>query len=153
VLDSGFAEAHAARARILAQLGRVDEALTEIEADLRLDPESYEVNRSAAYLSLREHRLDDAIRYYEKAMSLMDADPHSVSMPIGHIKDLDAALELRPAFERLAIGFLQHAKAYPDLDSIREDPRLKAMVASAEARLAAAGDAVSRTEDPAPTHG
>jgi adenylate cyclase len=233
VLDSGFAEAHAARARILAQLGRVDEASTEIEAGLRLDPESYEVNRSAAYLSLREHRLDDAIRYYEKAMSLMDADLHSVSMLITcctavhdfesgqraarislartekvlaqdpnnasamayganalailgdaerakdwmnrallidpenlnarynfacalitHLKDLDAALELlRPVFERLAIGFLQHAKADPDLDSIREDPRFKAMVASAEARLAAAGDAVSRTEDPASTHG
>ncbi len=30
---------------------------------------------------------------------------------------------LSPVFETLAIGFLNHAKADPDLDSLRDDPR------------------------------
>jgi hypothetical protein len=46
---------------------------------------------------------------------------------------------LGPVFENLAIGFLNHAKADPDLDPLRDDPRFKAMVAAAEARLAATG--------------
>ena len=57
------------------------------------------------------------------------------------LKDFDAALELlRPVFETLAIGFLNHTKADPDLDPLRDDPRFKAMVADAESRLARAPD-------------
>ena len=57
------------------------------------------------------------------------------------MKDTDAALELLgPVFEKLAIGFLNHAMVDPDLDLLRDDPRFKAMVAAAEARLAAAND-------------
>jgi adenylate cyclase len=56
------------------------------------------------------------------------------------LKDPDAALELlAPVFETLAMGFLNHAKADPDLDLLRDDPRFKAMVAAAETRLATTG--------------
>jgi adenylate cyclase len=219
-LDGNLAEAHAVKARILSQYGRHDEASAEIDIALRLDAESYEVNRSAAYLRFRQQRLEDAIRYYEKAMTLMETDLNSgpmlmtcytaignsqaalrvaqitlsrtektlaqdpnngAAMAYGanalailgqgerakewmnrallidpeninarynfacalttHLKDADAALELlRPVFENLAVGFLNHAKADPDLDSLREDLRFKAMVAAAEARLGAAHD-------------
>jgi len=225
-LDGNLAEAHAVKARILSQYGRHDEASAEIDIALRLDAESYEVNRSAAYLRFRQQRLEDAIRYYEKAMTLMETDLNSgpmlmtcytaignsqaalrvaqitlsrtektlaqdpnngAAMAYGanalailgqgerakewmnrallidpeninarynfacalttHLKDADAALELlRPVFENLAVGFLNHAKADPDLDSLREDLRFKAMVAAAEARLGAAHDG-----DSAPT--
>jgi len=58
-----------------------------------------------------------------------------------HLKEPDAALELLGSiFETLAIGLLNHAKADPDLDPLRDDPRFKAMVAAAEARLAGASD-------------
>jgi adenylate cyclase len=79
-LDKDLAEAHAVKARILSQYGRHDEAAVEIEVALRLDPESYEVNKSAAYLCVRQHQIDDAIRFYEKAMALMDTDVNSPSM-------------------------------------------------------------------------
>ena len=42
---------------------------------------------------------------------------------------------------RSRIGLLNHAKADPDLDPLRDDPRFKAMIAAAEARLAAAAEA------------
>src|SRR5579862_374763 len=79
-LDPNLPEAHAVKARILAQHGRHDEAAAEIDIALRLDPGSYEVNRSAAYLRFRQQRLDEAIRYYEKSMSLMETDLNSGSM-------------------------------------------------------------------------
>ena len=79
-LDPNLAEAHAVKARILSQFGRHDEATAEIEVAVRLDPESYEVNRAAAYLRFRQQRLAEAVRYYEKSMSLMETDMNSGSM-------------------------------------------------------------------------
>jgi adenylate cyclase len=81
-LDANLAEAHAVKARILSQYGRHDEASAELEVALRLDPESYEVNKSAAYLRVRQRRMEDAIRYYEKAMALMETDVNSPGMLI-----------------------------------------------------------------------
>ena len=79
-LDASLAEAHAVKARVLADTGREDEASAEIDIALDLDPESYEVNRWAAYLSYRQQRLDDAIRYFEKSTTLMDSDLNSAAM-------------------------------------------------------------------------
>ena len=219
-LDANLAEAHAVKARILAQHGRHEEAAAEIDVAVRLDPESYEVNRSAAYLRFSQQRLDEAARYYEKSMSLMESDLNSGSLLLTcytalgnldaarrvaritlartektlaqdpnngtamaygaialatlgeeerakdwisrallidpdnmnarynfacslttYLKQSDAALELLgPVFETMAIAWLNHAKADPDLDPLRQDPRFKAMVAAAETRLAAAND-------------
>jgi adenylate cyclase len=79
-LDANLAEAHAVKARIFAEYGRHDEASAEIASGLCLDPESFEVNRSAGLLSFRQHRLEDAIRYWEKATTLMETDVASPSM-------------------------------------------------------------------------
>jgi adenylate cyclase len=81
-LDGTLAEAHAVKARIFAESGRHDDAAAEIQIAFRLDPESYEVNRSAANLSFRQRRPADAIRYFEKAMSLMETDFSSAGMLI-----------------------------------------------------------------------
>jgi adenylate cyclase len=216
-LDANLAEAHAVKAKILADNGCHDEASAEIDIALDLDAESYEVNRAAAYLSYRQQRFDDAIRYFEKAMSLMETDINSAAMLLScyvavgepqaarraahimlsrtekvltrdpnngvvtgysayalatlgeaerakermsrallidpdnlnmrynfacalliHLKETEAALDmLGPVLEKLAIGFLNHAKTDPDFITIRDNPRFKAMIAAAEARLAA----------------
>jgi len=217
-LDANLAEAHAVRARIFSETGRYDEASAEIDIALRLDAESYEVNRAAAYVRFRQQRISDAIRYFEKATSLMETDVNSASMLITcytavgnsqaakriaqttlsraektlaqdpnngaamgfgvvalvllgeterarewikralmidpdnmnmrynfacglstYAKDADGAIALLgPLSTKMSIGLLNHAKADPDLDPLREDPRFKAMIAAAEARLAAA---------------
>jgi adenylate cyclase len=79
-LDSNLAEAHAVKGRILSGDGHHDEASAEIEIALRLDPESYEVHRQAGKLRYRQHRFEDAIRHYVKAISLVEADIKSSSM-------------------------------------------------------------------------
>jgi adenylate cyclase len=54
------------------------------------------------------------------------------------LKDTDGALDLLDRFmKKTARGILDHAKIDPDLESLRDHPRYKAMVAAAEARLAA----------------
>jgi adenylate cyclase len=219
-LDANLAEAHAVKARILADTGRQAEASAEIDIALGLDAESYEVNRSAGYLSYRQGRLEDAIRYFEKATTLMETDINSPAMllscyravgnPEGRLRaanialarsekvlaqdpnngtvtgysayalgalgeierakermnrallidpdnlnmrynfacaliinmnEMDAALDLLgPFFETVATGFLNHAKVDPDFAVLRDNPRFKAMIAAAEARLAAGSD-------------
>jgi adenylate cyclase len=79
-LDPDLAEAHAVKAEILLTDGDADTAAEEVAIALRLNPESYEVNRMAGRLSYQQHRHEDAIRFYEKAVSLMDADINSASM-------------------------------------------------------------------------
>jgi adenylate cyclase len=219
-LDANLAEAHAVKARILSDTGRDDEAAAELARALELDPESYEVNKSAARLTFRQHRVQDAIQYFEKATSLMETDINSPTMlttcylaggdlesarraaqialaraqktlaqdqnngsvlayggnslaVLGeverakewisramlvdpdnmnmrynfacvlarHLGDLDAALDmLGPVFAKWDSGFLKHAKADPDLDRLRDDPRFQTMIATAEARIAAGGE-------------
>jgi adenylate cyclase len=221
-LDPNLPEAHAVKARILADSGRHDEASAEIDLALARDAESYEVIRSAAYLNYRRQRLEDAIRYWEKATNLMETDINSPSMLMScyvavgnseaarrsakialsraekavaqdgsngaataysalalatlgeaerakermnrallidpddwsvrynfacvlliHLDEPDAALDvLGPVLESVgARHFLSHIKVDPDFIRLRDNPRFKAMIAAAEARLAAANPA------------
>lgn len=81
-LDPHLAEAHAIKAQLLLAVGDAAAAAAEVAIALDLYPESYETNRSAGRLSYQLHRHEDAIRYYEKAVKLMDADVNSAMMLI-----------------------------------------------------------------------
>jgi adenylate cyclase len=218
VLNPDLPEAHAVKANILQAADELEAASAEAAVALELDPESYEANRAAARLNYQRQRYGDAIRLYEKAASLMEADLNSASQLIScysaigdaagtrraaemalkradailardqnnagvvaysalalaalgegeraksrmnrtllmdpdnfnarynfacvlsqHLKDKEAALAmLAPALGIITDAFLAYAKADPDLAILHDDPRFKAMVAAAEARLAAA---------------
>ncbi len=79
-IDPRSAEAHAIKAQILMSGGDPDAAAAAVATALELDPESYEVNRSAGRLNYQLHRHEDAIRHYEKAAGLVEADINSASM-------------------------------------------------------------------------
>jgi adenylate cyclase len=218
-LNPDLAEAHAVKVRILTEESRYDEASREIDIALRLNRESYQVNRSAALLKFRQKQIEEAAAYWEKALTLEENDFGSAGMLItvyialdkdeaaqraakialercekvlardssngaamGHsawalaalgqrerakewmerallvdpdnvtmrynfvcalanlLNDKDAALEmLRPLFEQMGVGYVNHAKVDPDFDCIRDDPRFKEMLAAAERRLSTSG--------------
>jgi adenylate cyclase len=81
-LNADLAEAHAVKARIFADEKRHEEASREIESALRLDPESHQVNKCAAVLRFRQQRLEDSVRYFEKAVGLEEGDFGSAGMLI-----------------------------------------------------------------------
>ena len=80
-LDPNLPEALCVKARYLAdEDGDPEAADRQIQTALRLDPESWEVNKEAARLLSRSGKMREAIPYFEKAASLMDSDYHSTGM-------------------------------------------------------------------------
>jgi adenylate cyclase len=79
-LNPDLAEAHAVKARILSEENRHDEADGEIDIALRLDPESYQVNRAAGLLRFRRKEIEEAATYWEKSMTLEESDFGSAGM-------------------------------------------------------------------------
>jgi adenylate cyclase len=73
-LDPELAEAHAAKAVVRTFEGDTGGARAEIEIALRLDPESYEVNRSVARFYYQQRDRAAAIPFFEKAATLMETD-------------------------------------------------------------------------------
>jgi adenylate cyclase len=216
-LDPGLAEIRAIQASWLSREGRLDEAAAEIAIALQLDPESFDVNYRAGFISYQRRRLGDAVRYYEVATALGEMnfgaptmliscyaalgdgegarraaqtalaraervvaqdssdgaamaagvtalavlgqaeqakewmaralliDPENQRMRynfactlMAHLKDANAALAmLAPVLAQDPGANVRSAKFDPDFDALRGDPRFQAMLAAAEARLAA----------------
>ncbi|TAM94621.1 MAG: hypothetical protein EPN40_11600 [Rhodanobacteraceae bacterium] len=228
-LDPDLAEAHAVKAYIVQMKGAMDEALAEVGTALKLDPESYEANRTAGRLNYQLHRFEEAARFFEKALGLMESDvntamtlvstyrvigdkvgmrraaemaskradavlaldrnnatvmaysanalgalgeaerakarmnrallidPDNLDMRYNfacalnaYLNDRQAALDmLEPLFAGITAYLLRYLKADPDFESLHDDPRWQAMVAAAEARLAAAKSAAPPTPEAA----
>ena len=130
-LNQELVEAHAVKGYILLMKGDTDAAGTEIEIALKREPESYEANRAAGRLHYILRNYETAAKYFEKTISLMDADVNSMGMLIGCYKALgdDAGV-------RRAAGF---ALERADTILARDPNNSSAVVYSAYA-LASLGD-------------
>ena len=117
-LDPNLAEAHAAKGRILADQGHLDEAVREHEVALRLDPESYEVNCAAVRCYIAMRRYDDAIRFCEKATLVNDRDIWACGMALDcyeakgdHEGTLRIASHILERFEKIIAAEPDHTVA------------------------------------------
>ena len=81
-LDPNLAEAHAVKSWYLLEQNQPDLANQEVETALRLDPESWEVNRVAGKVLFLQGRVSEAVACYEKAAELMEDDYSAVGMMV-----------------------------------------------------------------------
>jgi adenylate cyclase len=79
-LNADLPEAHCIKARYLEEEGKADEAEKQLRTALKLDPESWEVNREAARMLFRRGHTREAIPFFKKAASLMESDWHNPLM-------------------------------------------------------------------------
>lgn len=98
-LDPSLAEPHCVRASVLAQQGRFEEANAEIAHAVRLDPDSWDVNKEAGFINYRQGRLKEALAQFEKAALLIDTDYRSAGMMTSCARGLGDADKARRAAE------------------------------------------------------
>ena len=97
-LDPTLAEAHCVKATYLREKGEQQHANVEIELALKLNPESWEVNKEAGRHVFRQGRFADAVPYFEKAAALMDSDYNDTGLLISCFNALgDSEGRLRAA--------------------------------------------------------
>ncbi|HEX5258702.1 MAG TPA: TIR domain-containing protein [Sphingomicrobium sp.] len=103
-LNSALPEAHCIKARYLEEEGKADEAENQIRTALKLDPDSWEVNREAARMLFRRGRAADSIPFFRKASSVLESDWHNPLMLLTCYTSTGDKAELREAakmvFER-----------------------------------------------------
>lgn len=79
-LDPNLAEAQSAKARILSEMGRQDEAWAMHRHALELDASSYDLNTAAARCAVFRRAWSDAIPLFETAAALIETDVFSLGM-------------------------------------------------------------------------
>ena len=79
-INPKLSEAHSIKARYLEEEGRAEEAEQQMRTALKLDPDSWEVNREVARMLFRHNHIRESIPFFEKAASLMDTDWSSPMM-------------------------------------------------------------------------
>jgi adenylate cyclase len=130
-LDPDLAEAHAVKAWHLLEQDQQEEAGREIAAALRLDPESWEVNKVAGKVLFIQGQLREAAACYEKAAALMDRDYHSAGMVESCYKGIGDA-ELRRKAAEVTFSRVQKA--------LESNPRDAAAIGNGAMSLAVIGE-------------
>ena len=130
-LNPNLAEAHVIKAWYLLEQGRPEDANQEIDTALRLDSESWEVNRIAGKVLFLQGCLDQAARCYEKATELMDADYSASGILLSCYRGLGDAEGLKRA-ARMTV-----ARAEKALES---NPRDASAISSVAMSLAVIGE-------------
>jgi adenylate cyclase len=130
----------------LQAVARVAEiTLSRAETTLKQDPNNAAAVGYGAHALAAQGESQQCKEWMKRALLL---DPDNIKSRYNfactlaaQLKETEAALELlEPVFENVSIGLLNHAKADPDLDSLRNDPKFTAMVKAADARLAVTGE-------------
>ncbi len=113
-LNPGLADAHAARGRALAELGRFDEALTAHEESLRLDPDSYDVRFCFGRTCAALGRHAAAIEHYERAAELLETDFKPLSLACPSYASLGRHDEQRSTMQRAFARIEKVIAQHPD---------------------------------------
>ena len=119
------------------------------EAALALDPNNVSVMGNLVTALAALGQSVGAREWIDRAM-LIDPDNlfarYNFACALSALADAEAALELLGQVfrrtDRLGVALLAHVRIDPSMDSIRDDPRFRSMLAAAEARLAAAEEPV-----------
>lgn len=130
-LDPDLAEAHAVRAWHLLEQGQQEDAGREIAAALRLDPDSWEVNKVAGKVLFIQGRLSEAAACYEKAAELMDMDYHAAGMVESCFKGMGDA-DGRSRAARVTLSRVEKA--------LESNPRDASAIANGAMSLAVIGE-------------
>jgi len=95
--------------RALTELGRLDEAHAELHIVLSSAPDNLAANRAMAEILHQQGKLEDALKYYKKALHLSQHDPelenaverieHVVSPPAPTAKSEDAPTTIEDLFD------------------------------------------------------
>jgi len=132
-LNPDLPEALCVKARYLAdEAGDFAEANEQIQAALRLDPESWESNKEAARLLSRDGKMREAIPYFEKAAALLETDYHSSGM----LQTCYAAIGDMDGVKRAAQMTIERARKV-----LGQDPSTGSALGFGAFALAALGDA------------
>jgi adenylate cyclase len=112
-IDPSIAEAHLPMVKRFQERGQAERAATEMEAAIRLGPESWEVNKEAGRFYLLKRDVPTATRFYEKATELMESDFHAWAMLSTCYQALGEKAKLRDAAKMM----IAEAQA-----AVRQDP-------------------------------
>jgi adenylate cyclase len=130
-IDPTVAEAHCVKARRLEAQGRDEEALAELEKGLRVNPDSWEVNKALAAFFMSRGQIGEGTRYFEKAVALMESDYHAWGMLM---TCYNGAGELEKAAEAAKMTLQQVEQV------LSQDPSNGAALSFGVSALAALGD-------------
>ena len=131
-LDPSIAEAHCVKARIAAEKGNLNEADAEIAEAVRLDPDSWEVNKEAGRLYLGRGLVDHARFHLEKAVNAIENDYHSWALLLTCYQAGGLREQVRKAGQMMLMGAEK---------ALAEDPSNGAALGIGAGGLAATGQA------------
>src|SRR5262245_55584521 len=113
-LDPTLAEAHAARARVLADLGRFDEAIAAHEESLRLEPDSPEARFNYGRTCFLLGRHEEAVEHFERSAQFSETSYGALSYMAQIYQPLRRDEEARTAARRALERIEREVVAHPD---------------------------------------
>ena len=126
-MESGFARAHLWLGQTLAQMGKPDEALAEIQKAIAISgrtPTAVSELGHVYALSGRGAEANQILDELNKLSGVREVSRYSTAVIYACIGENDKAFELLEAAYREKDGGLIHLKVDPRLDRLRSDPRL-----------------------------